>query len=187
VSEQPAAAQPGRPGVRALTRGLAKRCPNCGTGGLFTGYFTIRERCPACGLTFEREEGYWLGAMIVAIGVTEVLFGIWFIGGMLITWPDVPWTALLIGGLVLNLVVPIVGYPWSKTVWMGLHMAFVPPEAAEEAAAIAAIEADRRNAAIAARDARRAQDRDEAGDEARGQADDDDGGGDGNTPGPPTH
>ena len=162
VTDQPA---PSRPGFRALTRGLRKQCPNCGTGGLFTTYFAIRERCPGCGLTFEREEGYWLGAMIVAIGVTEALFGVWFIGGMLITWPEVPWTVLLIGGLVLNLTVPIAGYPWSKTVWMGLHMAFVPPEASEEAAAIAAIDADRRNAAIAARDARLAASEDTDADE----------------------
>lgn len=171
MNDQPA---PTRPGMRALTRGLRKRCPNCGTGGLFATYFTIRDRCPGCGLTFEREEGYWLGAMIVAIGVTEALFGIWFIGGMLITWPDVPWTVLLIGGLVLNLVVPIAGYPWSKTVWMGLHMAFVPPEPAEEAAAIAAIDADRRNAAIAARDARLAPATD--GDDDGAGDDDEDGG-----------
>lgn len=143
-----------RPGVHALTRGLRKRCPYCGAGGLFASYFTLKERCPTCGLAFEREEGYWLGAMTVAIGLTEALFGLWFVGGMLITWPDVPWTLLLIGGLLLNLVVPIVGYPWSKTTWMGLHMAFVPPEASEEAEAIAALDADRRARAIAARDAR---------------------------------
>lgn len=149
--------QPGRLGIRALTRGARKRCPNCGGGDLFRTYFTIRERCPSCGLAFEREEGYWLGAMIVAIGVTEALFGLWFVGGMLVTWPDVPWTMFLVGGLLLNLVVPVVGYPWSMTTWMGLHMAFVPPEPAEEAAAIAALDADRRARAIAARDAGRSQ------------------------------
>ncbi len=155
MAAKPTATTPGRPGVKALTRGLRKRCPNCAAGDLFVSYFSIRARCRDCGLTFEREEGYWLGAMIVAIGVTEALFGIWFVGGMLLTWPDVPWNLLLVGGLVLNLVVPIAGYPWAMTTWLGLHMAFVPPEASEEAAAIAAIAADRRAAAIAARDARK--------------------------------
>jgi uncharacterized protein (DUF983 family) len=121
-----------------LTRGLRKRCPNCGAGDLFTSFFTLRPRCPRCHVAFEREEGYWLGAMIVAIGVTEALFGIFFVGGMLLTWPDVPWTLLLVGGLVLNATIPVVSYPWSKTTWMGLHHAFVPPDAAEEADAIAA-------------------------------------------------
>jgi uncharacterized protein (DUF983 family) len=125
-----------------LTRGLRKRCPNCGAGDLFTSFFGLRPRCPRCGLAFEREEGYWLGAMIVAIGVTEALFGVWFVGGMLVTWPDVPWTMLLVGGLVLNATIPVVTYPWSKTTWMGLHHAFVPPDASEEADAIAAREAE---------------------------------------------
>jgi uncharacterized protein (DUF983 family) len=128
-----------------LTRGLRKRCPNCGAGGLFTSFFGLRERCPSCGIAFEREEGYWLGAMIVSIGVTEALFGIWLVGGILLRWPDVPWTLLLVGGLVLNATVPIVTYPWAKTTWMGLHHAFVPPDAAEEADAVAARAADARD------------------------------------------
>jgi uncharacterized protein (DUF983 family) len=136
-----------------LTRGLRKRCPNCGAGDLFTSFFGLRPRCPRCGLAFEREEGYWLGAMIVAIGVTEALFGVWFVGGMLVTWPDVPWTMLLVGGLVLNATIPVVTYPWSKTTWMGLHHAFVPPDASEEADAIAA-----RDAEAAAREAPPADD-----------------------------
>lgn len=139
--------------VTPLARGLRKRCANCGGGRLFEGYFALRPRCPACGFGFEREEGYWLGAMVVSIGVTEALFGLWFVGGMLLTWPDVPWTTLLVGGVVLNLVIPVLAYPWSKTTWMGLHLTFVRPEPAEEAAAVAAVAERRRAAAIAARDA----------------------------------
>jgi uncharacterized protein (DUF983 family) len=32
-----------------LTRGLSRRCPNCGAGRLFSGYLTIEDRCAACG------------------------------------------------------------------------------------------------------------------------------------------
>lgn len=122
----------------AVRRGVVARCPNCGARGLFTGYFTLRDRCPGCGLAFEREEGYWLGAMVVNLGLTEILFGLWFVGGMLLTWPDVPWMWLLVVGVAVNLTVPIAYYPLSKTTWMGIHLAFVPPDPAEEAAAIAA-------------------------------------------------
>jgi uncharacterized protein (DUF983 family) len=148
-----------------LTRGLRKRCPNCGAADLFTSFFTIRSRCPECHVVFEREEGYWLGAMIVAIGVTEALFGVWFVAGMLLTWPDVPWTMLLIGGLVLNATIPVISYPWSKTTWMGLHHAFVPPDAAEEADAIASRDAQ-------ARDGRPSTGLDAHGASVRGHEDD---------------
>ncbi|HZM41533.1 MAG TPA: hypothetical protein VFB94_20590, partial [Acidimicrobiales bacterium] len=46
-----------------LRRGLALRCPLCGSGGLFRHWFTIVERCPRCGFRLERIEGHWLGAL----------------------------------------------------------------------------------------------------------------------------
>jgi len=32
-----------------LGRALLKRCPLCGAGKLFTGWFRMKERCPGCG------------------------------------------------------------------------------------------------------------------------------------------
>jgi len=79
---------------------------------------------------------------MIIIAFTEVLFALWFGVGLWLTWPDVPWTLLLIGGVLLNLVIPILFYPWSQSVWIGLHYAFVPLDAAEEAAAITAVASD---------------------------------------------
>lgn len=110
---------------RAFVHGLRKRCPVCGERDLFTSYFTIRERCPTCALEFEREDGYWLGAMVVAITLVVVVFAIVFVGGLILTWPDVPWTGLLIATILVNGLVPVVLYPWCMTVWMGLHHAIV--------------------------------------------------------------
>ena len=56
----------------------------------------MRDHCPACGFVFEREPGYWVGAMIIN---TIMSFGsllIVFVGGWIVSWPDVPWTALLV-------------------------------------------------------------------------------------------
>jgi hypothetical protein len=59
------------------------------------------DRCPVCGLKFEREEGYFLGAMyisyglgIVAIAVLAVL--VWGVSG----WPLM---RSAVGGMVLFL------------------------------------------------------------------------------------
>ena len=41
----------------ALARGLRKRCPNCGEGHLFSGWGRHIDRCPACGLVYERNPG----------------------------------------------------------------------------------------------------------------------------------
>lgn len=133
-----------RGGSTALLRGLVMRCPSCGARALFRSYYELHERCHGCGLRFEREEGYWLGAMVVALGVTEGLFAIWFVVGLVVMWPTVAWGVLLAGGVALNLVVPVLGYPWAKTAWMGLHHAFAPVNAVEQAEAITSREAARR-------------------------------------------
>lgn len=99
----------------------------------------MRENCPGCGLHFEREPGYWVGAMIINTIVIFATFLVSFGGLVLLTWPDVPWTTILIATLVINLVVPTVFYPLSKTVWLALELSWHPLEPAEVEAASARI------------------------------------------------
>lgn len=109
---------------RAVRRGLAGRCPRCGARGIFTGMADLKRACPTCGLVFEREEGYWVGAMIVIFALVEIVFAAVLVLGIALTWPDVPWTALLVAGLVFNGVVPFVGYGWAKATWLGLDRGY---------------------------------------------------------------
>src|SRR5437764_919989 len=53
---------------------LHQRCPRCRTGKIFRGsaflgFPKMNERCPVCQLRFEREAGYFLGAMYVSYGL----------------------------------------------------------------------------------------------------------------------
>jgi uncharacterized protein (DUF983 family) len=119
------------PRLAPLARGLAGSCPHCSGRGIFQGVAELAESCPNCGFSFVREEGYWVGAMTVLMAMILVLFGTWFVGGMLATWPNVPWTGLLIGGLAINGVVPFMAYGWSKAIWVGLDLTFNPARADE--------------------------------------------------------
>lgn len=101
-----------------LSRGLRKVCPYCGQTKVFRGWFKMHERCSNCGYPFEREEGYWTGAMIVNIAVAEAWFFLLFITVVLATMPDIPWVTLLVIALATNAVLPVVFYPYSKTLWM---------------------------------------------------------------------
>jgi uncharacterized protein (DUF983 family) len=148
---------------QALARGMTNRCARCGAGGIFRTFYNLHPTCRACGMRFERESGEWTGALIVIIAFTEVLFALWLGLGLWFTWPDVPWTLLLVGGILLNLVVPIVLYPWSQSVWIGLHFAFVPLDATEEAEAIAAVAADAAGTAHEGHDEEHDEDPDERG------------------------
>ncbi len=118
-----------------LWRAVRRRCVVCGAPGIFEGWFTLRPRCPRCRFSFEREEGYWVGALIANIAAAEGLFALVFVGGIVATQPDVPWTALSIAGFVLMLTVPVVFYPLSKTLWLWADLAFLHPLDADDLAA----------------------------------------------------
>src|SRR5439155_12681997 len=64
--------QPSR-GV-TLWRGLTRRCPRCGGGNLFKRWFRMVPDCPRCALHFEREPGYWVGAVAINTMVIGMLF-----------------------------------------------------------------------------------------------------------------
>jgi uncharacterized protein (DUF983 family) len=127
---------PSEPSVsRMLARGCLRHCPRCGSGGLFHGWFKMKDRCPRCGLRFEREEGEFLGAYVInyaavstAIAVVLVLVIAVEASGRS-SWL-VP---LLAGGALLAMVIPIVCYPFSKTVWAAIELVMKPLDPREVA------------------------------------------------------
>src|SRR5262249_1070299 len=68
--------------LRALGRGISRRCPHCGRGRLFAGWGHHLPRCSICGLVYERNAGdTWFFTIVgdrlpVAIGVVLVYFGV---------------------------------------------------------------------------------------------------------------
>ena len=110
-----------------FSRALRRRCPICGAKGIFRGWFALKDRCPGCNFSFEREEGYWVGAMIANIAAAEGLFGLLLVGGMIATHPNVPWRLLTIGGAIVMVGLPILFYPLSKTLWLWLDLSFIRP------------------------------------------------------------
>lgn len=95
----------------------------------------MREHCAECGLRFERESGYWVGAVIINTTVIFATFLIVFGGMVLVTFPDVPWGLVLGVTIIANIVIPIVFYPISKSLWLGLELSWHPLEDEEIAAA----------------------------------------------------
>jgi uncharacterized protein (DUF983 family) len=77
--------------------------------------------CPRCGLHFERTEGYWLGAMLINLSVTMGVFLVVFVGGIVLMWPDVPWNALLVTVVLVNLLLPIAFHPIARTSWVAIE------------------------------------------------------------------
>lgn len=82
------------------------------------------ERCPACGLRFEREQGYFLGAMYfsytIGIGLIVVLSAL--------VWEVFKWRLMksVVGGMVLFLpLVPVVTW-MARVLWIYMDQAIDP-------------------------------------------------------------
>ena len=105
--------------------GLTRRCGRCGSGHLFHHYLQMVPDCPRCGLHFEREQGYWAGALAINIGIAGAVFVLTFVVALVLTAPDIPVVPLLAILIPLMIVVPTFAYPFSKTIWVAVDRALL--------------------------------------------------------------
>lgn len=115
-----------QPFRRILGRCLRNRCPVCGEDRPFQGLWRMRHHCGDCGYVYERESGYWLGAVIVNYVVTAGILvtaflsaaALWGLGG----WDQLPWL------LAFAVLFPVLFFRWSRLLWMGLDVFCSVPE-----------------------------------------------------------
>jgi uncharacterized protein (DUF983 family) len=111
--------------ARTAGRAVRLRCPRCGETPLFLGWFRMHERCGRCGLTFERAQGYFVGAIYINYIVTTLIA----IGGYLILWArtDLSPAAQLALWVPFCVLFPLWFFRYSRSVWLALEY-FVNPE-----------------------------------------------------------
>jgi uncharacterized protein (DUF983 family) len=108
-----------------MWRGLTKRCARCGSGHLFRHYFTMVPECPRCGLHFERESGYWAGALAINFVCTGGLVVLLLVALFVATLPDVNAALILAVLLPVAVIGPALWYPHSKTLWVAVDRAYL--------------------------------------------------------------
>ena len=110
---------------RALARGLRLRCPRCGVGRLFRGPFRILHNCPECHLRFEREQGYFVGAIYLNYAATVVVAMTGYF--LLHRYAGLTLGAQLALWGTFCVVFPLWGLRYSKSLWLALDH-FLDPE-----------------------------------------------------------
>jgi uncharacterized protein (DUF983 family) len=108
-------------------RGATKRCARCGQGKLFRRWFSMVPVCPRCGLKFEREPGYWTGAIAVNTILVGALFALVLVTSLVMTAPDIPVVSILMLVVPIMAIGPLLAYPFSKTLWLAIDLAFLQP------------------------------------------------------------
>jgi uncharacterized protein (DUF983 family) len=122
-------AEPAPPRVRAwayLRRALALRCPRCGEGPIFRGWFAMHDRCHACGRQFNRAPGYFLGSIYFNYGVTAIADIIVYLG-MCLYYGEVltGWRSL--GALTaFSVAFPLWFFRYARALWIAFDERWDP-------------------------------------------------------------
>jgi uncharacterized protein (DUF983 family) len=125
---------------RMLRRAAMLRCPRCGSRRTFIRKWLGKyERCRTCGIRWRREEGFELGAVTINTVLTFIVLTAGMTIGFIRTSPDIPVLPLVLSLVGVAILMPIVIYPFTFTIWLALDLAVHRPDAAELAAAAAAI------------------------------------------------
>ncbi|MGH7431105.1 MAG: DUF983 domain-containing protein [Candidatus Methylomirabilales bacterium] len=107
-----------------LARGLSLRCPRCGAAPLFRGLFSMYEDCLSCDLRFEREQGYFVGAIYINYAVTVVIaiagyFALDHFIGLSPAYQLILWGSFAVW-------FPLVFFRYSRSLWLSLDYIFNP-------------------------------------------------------------
>ena len=115
--------------MSTLSAILHRLCPRCRIGRIFRGsllriFPRMHERCPICDLKFEREEGYFLGAMYISYGIGVVMICAFAVGMWLLT----RWSLqkVVVWGIVLFIpFAPLIAI-YSRVLWIYLDRSIDP-------------------------------------------------------------
>ena len=105
-----------RPVIQTLARGLRLRCPVCGRSSIAARPFRIRHYCPRCRALFQREDGFFVGAIAINLVTTEVavllVYGVCLLAGVK------DFQLLLTALLAVALLFPAAFYHHSWSLWL---------------------------------------------------------------------
>lgn len=113
---------PVSPLMTQLSSIARQRCPKCHEGRPFRSLLTMHRACPVCGHVFEREPGYFVGAMYVsyALAIPVYLVVSEVLELLLRGWSD--WVILGLAACLLVPFAPIL-FRYSRVIWMHLDLA----------------------------------------------------------------
>jgi len=110
--------------LKYLWRACRLQCPRCGAHSLYRRGLAMHERCRACDLKFEREHGYFLGAMYLNYGCTVMFVLVGYFSLELLA--DVTLSLHLWLWTSLSLLLPVLLYRHSRALWLCMDYCIQP-------------------------------------------------------------
>jgi uncharacterized protein (DUF983 family) len=116
-----------------LYAALGFKCPRCHEGEIFEGGFSyqfskitkMHDNCPKCNLKYEREPGFFYGAMYVSYALTVALWVAVAVAFYVLTGTIHPWWFMFTGIMLLLILLPGI-YRLSRAVWLNMFVEYDP-------------------------------------------------------------
>ncbi len=105
-------------GMTITARALKLRCPRCGEGSIFQGLFRMHDHCEQCHFNFQREPGYYLGAIYMNYGMTSLISTVSYLIGRF--YFQVPALQLVIPLALFCIGFPLIMFRYSRALWLAL-------------------------------------------------------------------
>jgi len=114
-------------------------CPRCHEGKLFKGGFSysfskitdMHTHCPNCNLKFEREPGFFYGAMYVSYALTVAIWVALAVVFYVLSDKFNPWLFMFFGIVILLILLPGI-YRLSRAVWLAMFVSYEKEEERSE-------------------------------------------------------
>jgi uncharacterized protein (DUF983 family) len=100
-----------------MARCLALRCPACGQSSIVERPFHIKHHCESCRALFKREEGFFVGAILMNVVTTELIILAVCFFWLLVIGSE--YETVLFGLFGLAVLFPILFFHHSWSFWLG--------------------------------------------------------------------
>ena len=95
---------------------LLLRCPACGKSSILKAPFKIKDHCTSCRVIFQREQGFFVGAILVNVVTTELVILLAYLASL--PFISVNYQIVLALLFVIAVVFPIAFYHHSWSIWL---------------------------------------------------------------------
>lgn len=106
---------------RTLFRELLRRCllllcPVCGNASIVKAPFKLNDHCSSCRASFQREQGFFVGAILVNVVTTELVILVAYLASLPVI--NTYFQVVLVLLFVIGVSFPVAFYHHSWSVWL---------------------------------------------------------------------
>ena len=110
--------------MRNVIAALTCKCPKCKNGKIFNNRGNLsllnipkmNDKCPVCNYKFERETGFFFGAMFVSYGLAEAQM----IASLVVFWYFIDLSPLRVFAIIATIAVLLgtINFKLSRSIWI---------------------------------------------------------------------